>query len=84
MLVFLKRLIGVEEDQVREDERFRRNLDGFDERQGKLDGLEEQLGEILSGVETKQQVIRTRPSSATSGSHALNLNIGGASGRQGT
>jgi len=84
MIIFLKRLIGVEEDQIREDERFKKNLNGFDDRQEKLDGLEDQLSEILAGVETKQRIICTRPGSAASGRYALNLQTGGTGGRQGT
>lgn len=66
MIVFLKRLIGTEEDQVRERERFHRNLNGFDTRQKELDGIEEQLTHILDAVEEQQDSIRARPSSIVS------------------
>jgi hypothetical protein len=66
MIVFLKRLIGTEESQVRERERFRKNLNGFDTRQKEMDGIEDQLSRILDAVEEQQESIRARPSSIIS------------------
>jgi len=77
MIVFLKRLMGIELEQKRQGKRFRENLNGFDLKQKKLDALEGQLQEIVVSVEEQQGSIRARPSSAMSGEHSLNLAVGG-------
>jgi len=78
MIMFLKRLIGVEVEQKKQGKRFIDNLNGFDIKQKKLDGLEEQLNAIVLSVEEQQGSIRARPSSAMSGEHQLNLSVGGS------
>jgi len=76
-VVFLKRLIGIEQEQVKQGKRFRDNLNGFELKQEKLAGLEEQLHDIVLSVEKQQDSIRARPSSAMSGEHRLELATGG-------
>lgn len=80
MIVFLKRLVGREESQVREGERFKKNLNGFDAKQRELAEIEVKLKEILDAVEEQQENIRTRPRSSMSGHHELKL--GGADGEK--
>lgn len=63
MIVFLKRLIGSEEGQLYEGARFKKNLNGFDDRQKELEDVEGQLAKIMNAVEEQQESIRTRPSS---------------------
>ena len=80
MIVFLKRLVGREEGQVREEERFKKNLNGFDAKQEELAEIETKLREVLDAIEDKQESIRARPRSSISGHHELKL--GGTDGEE--
>lgn len=79
MIVFLKRLIGAEKGQLFEDARFKKNLNGFDNRQRELEDVEDQLVKILDAVEEQQDSIRARPSSIFSNPP---LPLGGRNGEE--
>lgn len=72
MMKFFKRLAGVCEEQVREQERFTRNLNGIAAKNKELDELQAQLEDIVVAVEDRTEQLRSIPS-GTSGEHSLNL-----------
>jgi len=71
MIVFLKRLVGIEPVQRREQKRFTENLNGVAVQNSKLDGLQAQLDEIVVAVEEKTTEQRSSMSSGMSGEHQL-------------
>lgn len=82
MIVFLKRLAGVETTQREVRERFKRNLNGFDERAAELEGIEAKLAGVAETVDKKSTSIRAAQRTDLSGEHKLNLPAGGGFGRE--
>jgi hypothetical protein len=80
MITFFKRLVGVGEEQVREQERFTKNLNGIAAKNKELDELQSQLEDIVVAVEDRTDQLCSIPS-GTSGEHSLNLEGMAAHGR---
>lgn len=53
MMAFMRRLVGRESEQLSEQERFKRNLNGMAAKNDQLDELRSQLDEIVLAVEQK-------------------------------
>jgi len=82
MFMFFRRLVGIESAQREERERFRRNLNGFDDRAEELEDIEGQLAIVVKTVDEKQDSIRAARRQGSSGEHILNLTLMG-DGRDG-
>lgn len=83
MIVFLKRLVGIEPGQVQEQERFTRNLNGIAAKNKELDGLKEVLDEIVVAVEEKTSAQRSARPSGMSGEHKIEVPEGAVAGGAG-
>ena len=82
MLMFFRRLFGTDETQCEVQARFKRNLNGFDQRAEELTGIEAKLATIVLTVDKKHDSIRAARRSDLSGEHSLNLPAGGSFGAE--
>jgi len=79
MLMFFRRLVGVEDTQREEHARFKRNLNGFDKRATELNDIESQLAKVVHAIDEKKDAVQASRCSGASGEHSLNLTIDGES-----
>lgn len=76
MMAFVRRLVGRESEQLSEQKRFEKNLNGVSLRNEQLDTLRTQLDEIVVAVEGKsQEQKRHSLPSGMSGEHELDLPV---------
>ena len=81
MMAFVRRLVGSESEQLSEQKRFEKNLNGVAVNNQRLDELHKQLDEIVADVSEKSHIQRRSLSSGMSGEHSLNLPVGETSER---
>lgn len=79
MLMFFRRLVGTDPEQCEVQERFKRGLNGFDERAEELHDIDAKLAAVVATVDKKNDSIRAARRTDLSGGHKLNLTITGES-----
>jgi hypothetical protein len=79
MIVFLKRLVGIESEQREVHARFKRGLNGFDERAEELEDVESKIAAVMKALEEKKEAMQASRRSGASGEHSLNLTMDGES-----
>ena len=63
MLIFLKRLLGIEQSQLEECRKFQENLAAQAQQNIRLDELQMELDGIIRHIEERQSIIELNPSS---------------------
>lgn len=74
VITFLKRLVGPSESELKESDRFERNIKSADQQAEELDRVQESMSGILERVsKTQRRIKASTASSHFSGEHALFL-----------
>lgn len=76
LVVFLKRLVGIDDEVRTVQERFAKSLTDVDESHAAIERAKSRVESVLETIASKQNKIRTSLPSGVSGGHGLNLPIG--------